>query len=265
MANTVQNSKEYAQLRSEGFCLIKKVLTPEMISELKSLTDKMIDECPKSELEEVRYQGSNIFMQVGDPTLARLITWPQSFEALANLGFDNPKYWSGYILSKPPGGPALYWHNDWHYGYEPMSTLPEPPLLFLMYYLVDTNRENGCLRVIPKTHLKRIPFQDQLPPAHTEATYKAPPTSPLFAHHPDEIDIPVCAGDLLIGDARLLHSAHPNVTEKRRTLLTLWYLPNTGTYTDSFKATIMESSWEIPSSLPEDLKKEMERVRPYYL
>ena len=37
--------------------------------------------------------------------------------------------------------------------------------------------------------------------------------------------MPVKAGDLVVGDARLLHSANVNRTDERRTVLTLWYLP----------------------------------------
>ena len=33
------------------------------------------------------------------------------------------------------------------------------------------------------------------------------------------------AGDLVLGDARMLHAAHPNSSGKRRTLITMWYLP----------------------------------------
>jgi hypothetical protein len=35
----------------------------------------------------------------------------------------------------------------------------------------------------------------------------------------------VKAGDLVLGDARMLHAAHPNSSGKRRTLITMWYLP----------------------------------------
>lgn len=34
------------------------------------------------------------------------------------------------------------------------------------------------------------------------------------------------AGDLVIGDARLLHGAYPNQSEERRAVITLWYHPN---------------------------------------
>ena len=34
--------------------------------------------------------------------------------------------------------------------------------LFLMVYLVDTTPANGCLRVLPGSHLRKIPLDDEL-------------------------------------------------------------------------------------------------------
>ena len=60
----------------------------------------------------------------------------------------------GYSLSKPGGGPALYWHRDWHHwSCKAESEQPRGTQLFLMVYLVDTTPDNGCLRVIPRSHL----------------------------------------------------------------------------------------------------------------
>ena len=39
------------------------------------------------------------------------------------------------------------------------------------------------------------------------------------------MDVPVKAGDLVIGDSRGLHAAHANHSDQRRTLITLWYHP----------------------------------------
>ena len=41
---------------------------------------------------------------------------------------------------------------------------------------------------------------------------------------PDAIDVPVKAGDLVIGDARLYHAAYENKSDERRTCITMWWL-----------------------------------------
>ena len=40
----------------------------------------------------------------------------------------------------------------------------------------------------------------------------------------EQVDVCVAAGDVVIGDSRILHSAHPNSTRERRTGLTLWFI-----------------------------------------
>ena len=38
------------------------------------------------------------------------------------------------------------------------------------------------------------------------------------------VDVCVQPGDVILGDARLLHAAHPNHSAERRTGITLWYI-----------------------------------------
>ena len=50
----------------------------------------------------------------------------------------------------------------------------------------------------------------------------------MFDDHPNQVDVCVNAGSLILTDARLLHAARKNTTEKRRTLLLAWHQrPNT--------------------------------------
>ena len=97
------------------------------------------------------------------------------------------------------------------------------------YCLFDTQRENGCLRVIPGTHRKRHPLHAE-GVIHDDAQKLATQdlSHPVFQSWPDEVDIPVRAGDLVIGDSRIFHAAHPNDTDEPRTVITLWYHPTVG-------------------------------------
>ena len=51
------------------------------------------------------------------------------------------------------------------------------------------------------------------------------PDHPAFQQVEGEVDVPVRAGDVVVGDSRLLHSARANQTGRRRTVLTIWYWP----------------------------------------
>jgi ectoine hydroxylase-related dioxygenase (phytanoyl-CoA dioxygenase family) len=96
--------------------------------------------------------------------------------------------------------------------------------MFVSYYLNDTTIENGCLKVIPGTHLKRIPLHDQLVPAHDQGARFIEEDHPImFSDQPDQVDVCVSAGSLVLADARILHSARRNLTNQRRTLILAWH------------------------------------------
>ena len=69
-----------------------------------------------------------------------------------------------------------------------------------MYYLHDTRRENGCLRVIPGSHYRHNPLHDIMYEPHSyDLQTGADLTVDEFSDRPDEIDVPIKAADLLIG------------------------------------------------------------------
>lgn len=253
------------QLLEDGYCIFRNVLDAELLDELRRVTGRLIAGISATDAEKYKYQGTNVKVAYQDPVFAKLFALPAALDALAALGYDQPKFWSAFMLSKPPHGPPLYWHQDWWAWEESISLRPEPPQMFLMYYLTDTDRENGCLRVIPGTQRRRIALHDMLREAHTDATYTAALESPEFMQHPDEVDIAVAAGDLVLGDARVLHSAHQNKTDKHRTLLTLWYFPDYETLPDSIKARVARTE---PLQPPEwwegDAGKAVEPLVPWY-
>ncbi len=210
------------QLIAKGFCIFENILTEELLNNLRKVSDSML-----KQTDDITNQGAHVTISYSDPVVLNLITWSASLNALNLLGFQNPRFWSGYVLAKEGGAPPLYFHQDWIFWEDPESVSPTPHQLFLMYYLTDTTAENGCLRLIPESHKRRFDLHDQVGAGHNSAIRTTKDYSnPLFAVHANEIDVPVRAGDLVIGDARLLHSAHSNRTDQRRTVLTLWYLIN---------------------------------------
>ena len=108
-----------------------------------------------------------------------------------------------------------------------------------MIYLTDTTPENGCLRVIPGSHQKRHALHDQAAPMHTEElrTY-ANPNSIAFQQAKGEIDVPVKAGDVVMGYGNIFHASHANQTDQKRTVLTMWYYPDFVNLPERSQATI---------------------------
>ena len=46
------------------------------------------------------------------------------------------------------------------------------------------------------------------------------------------------AGDLVIGDARVMHAAHANASEHERPVITIWYFPDFSSHSEAFRATV---------------------------
>ena len=105
------------------------------------------------------------------PLIEELLDLEPAKQACAEIGFENLRSDNETIilLSKYENAPPLYWHQvsapfrsvrrdasnspvvlqdlmNWGHA---SATTPWPSRVFLSYYTVDTNRENGCLRVIP--------------------------------------------------------------------------------------------------------------------
>ncbi len=240
------SSEKRKQFNKAGYYVFENIIEPNVLDQLRELTDNILAKQKKSHFEEQIATGSMVLidweMAYEHKTMAEFIAHHRMLGALAELGFDKPKFGHGRIISKPPHSPQLYWHEDGRYWNDPVSYTTQPIQCFLMVYLTDTTPENGCLRVIPGSHLKRHPLHDQVPPQSTEElrTY-ANPDDIVFKRAEGEIDLPMKAGDLVIGYGTLFHAAHSNQTDERRTVLTMWYYPDFANLPENTQATVADA------------------------
>lgn len=240
--NSVTNEKR-EQFIKDGYCLFENIIDSQMLVQLRDFSEKVLAEQDKAHFEEQVTTGSMILinweMAYQYSVMAEFISHPRMLAALAELGFNDPKFGHGRIISKPRHSPPLYWHEDGRFWNDPVSYTTQPIQCFLMVYLTDTTPENGCLRVIPGSHLKRHPLHDKVPPISNEKlrTY-ADPDDIVFQRADGEIDVPMKAGDLVIGYGTLFHSAHGNQSDQRRTVLTMWYYPDFVNLPEASQATV---------------------------
>ncbi len=226
-------------LLEDGFVRIAGLFSSAEIDHWRRVAEATLDELDADHRERFRSNGS-LCNLAELPAFAPLIADSRIADAIAELGGDDIRWTSGYLISKPPGGDPLFWHQDWWGWGDAVSYEAFPPQLFVMIYLTDTGVENGCLRVIPGSHRQDHELHE-LPAAHTkDIATGIDLASPIYASHPDERIAGVNAGDVLIGDARLLHGAYANTTDKERPLLTLWYIPNWSALPGSVRATLRD-------------------------
>ncbi len=228
------------QLVAEGYTVVPDVADAALLREMRAWAE---DYFARTVVDhKYRYQGSDVHVrqpsrwdELGkeadermfpDPFADRVLTYPGLTAACAALQLEG-LHPSGAltIISKPPHGPPLYWHQDYMDWNNPSAATPWPTKVFLSIYLTDTTVANGCLRVIPGTHRTRVELHDTLPDAHEREIQAVDDhqSHPAFQDHPDAVDLPVRAGDLVIADARVMHAAHANTTDQRRTLVLMWH------------------------------------------
>ena len=251
------------QLQREGYCVLEELANEALLRRTRGCVEQAVATQDIERLARTRSPGTLIDSNAY-PELAGIIGNPVSLKALDEMGLPGSKFWKAVIISKPPGGPRLYWHQDCLMWQDPRAYSEIPPMIFLMYYLEDTTRENGCLRVLPGTHRRRHVLHG-MGEAHTpEINRVENPVDPRFLDYPEEEDLPVLAGDLVVGDARMFHATHANRSSQRRTVITVWYHPVFDGLLPSTQSWIHEEFHHRHGDWPEAALAEIEPVIPRY-
>ena len=147
------------QLFTEGYCVAPGLLGETLLQRLRKAIQPII----KSDRDSASsHFGLITACPYDNDAFAALIAWPPALQLLHEMGFEDNRWMSFYLIDKPPYSRPLWWHQDWLFWDDPMSATARPVQVFLSYYLEDTNVVNGCLRVIPGSHLPE--YQQHLNP-----------------------------------------------------------------------------------------------------
>ncbi len=253
-------TKARRELVELGFCVIDDAMDAVFRRELIDWSNDLL--ATTTLLPRWKYQGSDIYISgeryraKRNPDLPhaeivdRLIEHPKHL--MQALGIEDLRSGGIFqIIAKPAQAPPLYWHQDWARWDDPVSASPWPQQVFLNWYLTDTTPANGCLRVIPGSHRRRIDLHDHLVPPHEGGGYEvAEENAWMFHDHPEAVDVPVKAGQLVVADARLLHSTHGNSSNARRTLLLGWYYRKRNDAPDDWRGAVPDAIRRRPTDLP---------------
>jgi len=273
MATIVERSRLADELEDKGFVQARGVFDAAFMDSMLLRAHATLFRETAESREAVKSNGSLIHL-ADNPEYAEIIAAPELLALLRECGATDPRFTGGFLISKPGKGPPLFWHQDWWGWDDPSAYVPRGNQLFAMIYLTKTSVENGCLRVIPGSH-RHDHALHHLDTAHSQGMqgYKDP-ANPAYADHPDQVAVPVAPGDVLIGDARLIHGAFANQTDEERPLLTLWFMPHWSSMRPEMRALAYKGFMrgdDIPSSVaaprtfldwPEPLKRRIAHLLP---
>ena len=263
MGANVSPETRMTQLKQDGYCVIENMADGWLLDRTRACVDRALAAVDAERRARNKAPGSLIDSN-GYPELADLIGNPRALVELDRMGLEDVKFWKAVIISKPAGGPRLYWHQDCLMWQDPRAYSDRPPMIFLMYYLEDTTPENGCLRLLPGTHRHRHLLHD-MGEAHTrEISRIENPDDPRFRDYPGEVDVPVRAGDLVLGDARMFHSAHTNQSAHKRTVITIWFHPFFSDLQEPTQSWIHKMMHSQHADWPEEALAKIGAVIPDY-
>jgi len=262
-------------LLSQGCAVVPDYLSEAVLGKLREQSARVLDQLPRQHRDEYKAQGS--LVNLGDhPEYSHLIASPELRSLVRQLGFADNRWLAGYLISKPPNSPALFWHQDWWGWDHAMSYTTRLPGLGIMIYLGNTCVENGCLRVIPGSHRCQHRLHS-LPVAHEQSLSHVDDPDDI-AYQSDELEaaVEVQAGDVVVMDPRLLHSAYANKTDRERSLITLWYLPAFATLPESIQARYVQifnrqeldtgdgAAGKLLDGWPEEHRQAVQNLEPKY-
>jgi hypothetical protein len=256
-------SGEREELEEKGFVVFDGVLDRSMRDRLAAVADAVVAAQGPDHATSQQTTGSMVPV-TSHPAYAELIALPAARDVLVSLGFADATFSDGWVISKPGGAPRLFWHYDWFAWEDPASYQRTPLQVALMYYLDDTCRANGCLRVVPGSHNRHNDLHDLLSVPRPALTAGEVSDVAEFGDRPDEVDVPIRAGELLVTDARLLHASHPNTTRERRRLVTLWYQPALSTLPERIQAQMARKAQQVPDWWPAEARQRVNDIRTTY-
>ena len=203
------------QCEDEGYVIFRDVLDPGLIAEADAHVDWLLERHPELRPEDLGHRLAR-----EDPFWLRLVTDDRLLDIAELLIGPNIALFATHYLCKPPrtGRPVL-WHQDGAFWpLDPMEVIT------LWVAITDSNPENGCLRVIPKTHTQELKGMTERDDVDTvlrrETDYEV-----------DEalaVDLELRAGDVSVHHPNILHSSNANTSDRWRRALTIRYIP-TGT------------------------------------
>ena len=151
---------------------------------------------------------------VVEPRTREIAADRELLDVIEQLVGPNIDVFGTKFYSKLPGcGTSTKWHQDNYY----FGTNSDKLVSCGIYYEA-ADRQNGCLRVVPRTHTDRMIVEHE-PAPHGHGSWT----------HVDEsqaVDVICPAGTVVLFSANLIHGAYDNTSRDRCRYSTAWhYLP----------------------------------------
>ena len=217
------SAAEIAAYRRDGIVVPCRALPANELARLRSALDQLIADNPEVRPEKLvsahversaeGIKGNQAFLEIAHHDAV--------LDAVEQLIGPDIILWGCQVFAKPGGdGMEVPWHQDGQYW-------PIRPLATCTAWIaIDASTtENGCLRVIPGSHLRH-----EMRSHHRSDRADVVLDQELDADAFDESsarDVELQPGEMSLHDVYLVHGSRANTSPRRRAGLALRYMPAT--------------------------------------
>lgn len=230
------SADEIAQYQREGYVIPRYRLDPERVGHLRATLDRLLADNPGVRPEKLVSAhveggggGRNAEGVKGSAEFLALARAPEIIDLVASAIGDDIVLWGCHVFCKPGGdGHETPWHQDGHYW-------PIRPLATCTVWLAldRSDRGNGCLRVIPRSHEARR-LHDHLHEDRDDLVLNQRLAADTF-DETDAVDLELDPGQMSMHDVYMIHGAAANRSPRRRAGIALRYMPATSLFDRSLK------------------------------
>ena len=209
--------EQVEQYQRDGYVLFKQpVLNPDAFARLRAIFEEDLALYGEDNLDTIHFR---------DPRLLEFLLSDEVLDLFEPVVGPNIGLWSSHFISKPPRtGKATPWHEDSSYWQGRISTMAGICTVWLA--LDRATPENGSMAVIPGTHANGFSeYQD------VDSSRNIFPTEikPEMVDESQAVYFSLEPNECSLHEARIIHGARANTSDRRRAGYTMRYVPTTST------------------------------------
>jgi ectoine hydroxylase-related dioxygenase (phytanoyl-CoA dioxygenase family) len=210
--------EQVSQYEREGYTLFHQpVFAPEKFAHLKAIFEEDLEKYGEEGLDTIHFRDSR---------LLEFLLSDEVLDLVEPLTGPNIGLWSSHFISKPPRtGKATPWHEDSSYWNGRVSTMAGICTVWLA--IDEATPENGCMRVIPGSHSGGAAGFSQYEAVDSGKNIFGTQIKPESIDEAQAVYFALKPGECSLHEARLIHGARANTSDKRRAGYTMRYFPTT--------------------------------------
>jgi ectoine hydroxylase-related dioxygenase (phytanoyl-CoA dioxygenase family) len=222
---------EVRQYQELGYLVPSFRLSAPLVDSLRDALDRLLRDNPGVRPEKLisahlsgRGGKANAEGVRGQADFLALARNEEILDAVEQLIGPDIILWGCHVFCKPAGdGHETPWHQDGHYWpIRPLATCT------VWVALDESVTENGCLRVIPRSHLARTSHPHLHEDRQDLALQQRLPDSAFDAG--TAVDLQLQPGQMSMHDVYMIHGAQANRSAKRRAGVALRYMPGSSVF-----------------------------------